>query len=94
MDADAQLKCVIRFVLDLEASNFFEQVQGCVCHFGRVAVSVAMWKTAYQHVGVTNRLHLASNQLFKLKAHNYVDTGGSGHAIIVTWLSLQNKCWD
>ena len=60
MDADPQLKRMVRLVLDLEASNFFQQVQGCVCHLGRVTISVAMWEPAYQHVGITNRFNLAT----------------------------------
>ena len=59
VDPDPQLQCVVWFVLDLEASNFVEQVQGRVCHFGRVAAPVTVRKTARQHVSITNRFHLS-----------------------------------
>ena len=62
MQADAQEEFVVWSVLDLEVAHFVEQAERGVSHLCRVAGSIAMGKTADQHVGVADCLHLSIGQ--------------------------------
>ena len=85
VDANAKQKRFLGAMLHLEVTHFIEQVESRVCHFSRVTISVTVWKSADQHVSITNRLHL-------INGSNFVEEFVNGSISNWTYVWVKSPC--
>ena len=63
MESDPQLQPCLWHVRDGEVQGGTQEGQSTPCHYFGMGQVQAIWKTSYQHVGVTNGLNLWEEQL-------------------------------